>query len=90
MIRLANIHKGVIMKRHEVLKLGGLGISDDPLADTRLALGQQAKEAQTHVLRIYADEEGNSHLKELSVATTASGKNREALTVAATGLKIRE
>jgi quercetin dioxygenase-like cupin family protein len=73
-----------------VLELLGLVVLGGLLADTRSVPGRQAEGAQTHVLRIYADGSGNSHLEELSVATKGSGERREALPVAATGVTIRE
>jgi quercetin dioxygenase-like cupin family protein len=84
------------MKRRKVLKLGGfvilvsLVIFGSLLADIRSARGQQVEEAQTHILRIYADAEGNSHLEELPIVTMPSGQRREALRVAATGMMISE
>ncbi len=84
------------MKTRKVLKLGGfvvlvgLVIFGGLLADIRSARGQQMEEAQTHVLRIYADTEGNSHLEELPIATMPSGQRREALGVSATGMTISE
>jgi hypothetical protein len=70
--------------------LAGLVVLPGLLADTRSVRAQQAEEAQTHVLRIYADAEGNSHLEELPIATKASGERRDALPVAATGVTVRE
>ncbi len=47
-------------------------------------------DGHTQVLRIYSDEQGDSHLEELTIATEASRNAREAKPIPATGALIRE
>lgn len=47
-------------------------------------------DGQTHVLRIYSDERGNSHLEELTIATEPTGNAREAKPIPATQALIRK
>jgi quercetin dioxygenase-like cupin family protein len=82
------------MKRREMLKLGGMAAVVGALAPFALVEKTWTQEApangHTAVLRIYADAEGNSHLEELMVATTPSGRVRTAKPLPVTGVEIRE
>ena len=47
-------------------------------------------ESQTRVLRIYADDKGNSHMEELTVAMTRGQRARSAKDIPVTGMLLRE
>jgi len=47
-------------------------------------------DGHSQVLWIYSDEQGNSHLEELAIATEPTGNAREAKPIPATGALIRE
>jgi quercetin dioxygenase-like cupin family protein len=83
------------LRRRKVSKRGNVSTIMDTLASFAQVLtgpAQQASAAEghTHVLRIYSDEEGNSHLEKLAIATVPVGHAREAQAVPVTGALVRE
>ena len=80
------------MKRREVLKLGGIAvIAGAPFAALGKTSAQQAvAKGHTPVLHIYSDAQGNSHLEELMVVTTPSGRSREAKPLPVVGVNVKE
>jgi hypothetical protein len=47
-------------------------------------------EGQTRVLRIFADDKGDSHMEELTVTTTKGQRGRSARDIPVTGMLLRE
>ena len=80
------------MKRREVLKLGGMAvIAGAPFAALEKTSAQQAvTEGHTPVLHIYSDAQGNSHLEEVMVVTTPSGRSREARPLSVIEVNVKE
>ena len=60
------------------------------IAPETSAQGDSVSRGQTHVLRIYADAEGNSHVEELTIAPGPDGKPRSGLSLPITSALIRE
>jgi hypothetical protein len=71
------------MERRELLSLGGIAAIAGAFSAT--ASSAQETGAGKHILRIYADADGNSHLQELPISTKP-GKTRRTETAAVTGL----
>src|SRR5262245_37426758 len=75
------------MHRRDLINLTGL-------TALAAALGTGDAEAQTapgrtRVIRIYADADGNAHVEELTVATTANGQPRQIPNIPVTTMSMR-
>jgi hypothetical protein len=64
------------MERRELLGFAGMAAIAGAFVPDATAQNSAPAQGQTHILRIYADAEGDSHVEELTVAPALNGKAR--------------